>query len=237
MTAIIPFTFESSEIRVVDVNGEPWFVAKDVAVMLGYANTVDAIGRHCKRAQPIENIIKNIGGRETLPLQNQTLMIPEGDVNRLINRSKLPKAEAIQDWLCDEVMPSIRRTGGYQLKPLTPAEQLLAIVQLSVDQERRLGAVETKADRALELAKIAEAKHQASTLPSQDYSVMAWGNLQGFKLPLRIANMLGRRCAAMSKLKGVPMGETPDPRFGLVNTYMAEILEEVFEAYDEETRS
>lgn len=233
MTAIIPFKFESSEVRIIDRDGEPWFVLRDVCVVLDIANVgnvADRLDADEKSSVRLTDGTSPLGGNPNITIIN------ESGLWSVVVRSDKPNAKSFRKWLTSEVIPSIRKTGGYQLKPLTPAEQLLAIVQLSVDQERRLGVVETKADRALELATIAEAKHQASTLPSQDYSVMAWGNLQGFKLPLKIANMLGRRCAAMSKLRGIPMGETPDPRFGLVNTYMAEVLEEVFDAYDEETR-
>jgi len=133
MNAVIPFTFESSEIRVIDVNGEPWFVARDVAAVLGYADTADAVQRHCKKAQRIDSI--RVGVSPTL--QNQTLIIPESDVNRLIFRSKLPAAERIQDWLAEEVIPAIRKTGSYTLAPMSPAEMLVAQAQMLVDHERR----------------------------------------------------------------------------------------------------
>jgi|WetSurMetagenome_2_1015567.scaffolds.fasta_scaffold00674_22 prophage antirepressor-like protein len=235
MTNLIPFKFEAHEIRtIVDTQGNPWFVARDVATMLGYANPPEAIRTHCKRARAIDSI----GVSVSLTLQNQTLMIPESDVNRLINRSKLPKAEAIQDWLCEEVMPSIRKTGAYQLKAMTPAEMLVAQAQAMLDVERRQHALEARqeatdglAHEALHLAKVAEAKAQASTIASEDYTVRAWGNLLGLNLPLDTAIILGRRCSALSKLRGAPTGTACDPRFGTVKTYMKEILTEVFEVY------
>ena len=85
--------------------GEPWFVAADVCRALGYARPNDAIAAHCratvKRSTPISGKMQEIN------------FISEGDVYRLITHSKLPAAEKFESWVFDEVIPSIRKTGGY----------------------------------------------------------------------------------------------------------------------------
>lgn len=86
---------------------EPLFCAKDVATSLGYSNTSDAISRHCKSGEIVYHEHANgIGG-------TNMIYIPEKDVFRLIMRSNLPDAEKFQDWVCDEVLPSIRKHGIY----------------------------------------------------------------------------------------------------------------------------
>lgn len=86
---------------------EPMFCAKDVATALGYADTADAIQRHCKSGKKVFYPHANgIGGVNMV-------FITEKDVYRLIMRSNLPDAEKFQDWVCDEVLPSIRKHGGY----------------------------------------------------------------------------------------------------------------------------
>lgn len=86
---------------------EPMFCAKDVATALGYADTADAIQRHCKSSKKVFHPHANgIGGVNMV-------FITEKDVYRLIMRSNLPDAEKFQDWVCDEVLPSIRKHGGY----------------------------------------------------------------------------------------------------------------------------
>ena len=98
------------EVRVAGTNEEPLFCAKDVATALGYSDTADAIQRHCKSGKKVFCPHKNgMGG-------TNMVYIPEKDVYRLIMRSNLPNAEQFQDWVCDEVLPSIRKHGGY----LTP---------------------------------------------------------------------------------------------------------------------
>lgn len=115
MNDIVPFEFEGHGVRVIRINSETWFVAKDVATALGYVNTKDAVSRHCKHAQPFENIE---GSRFTPPtnggdLQPHTIVIPIGDVFRLITRSKLEAAERFERKVYDEILPSIQQTGGY----------------------------------------------------------------------------------------------------------------------------
>lgn len=98
---------EFGEIRTATVNGKPYLVAKDVAVALGYVNPRDAILRHCKGV--VKHDSYKEGGQEIA-------LIPEGDVYRLVVRSKLPSAEKFENWVFDEVLPSIRETGSYSVQ-------------------------------------------------------------------------------------------------------------------------
>ena len=128
------------EVRVAGTNEEPLFCAKDVATALGYSDTADAIQRHCKSGKKVFCPHKNgMGG-------TNMVYIPEKDVYRLIMRSNLPNAEQFQDWVCDEVLPSIRKHGGY----LTPdkIEEVLSnpdtiirlAMQLKDEQSKRRDA-------------------------------------------------------------------------------------------------
>lgn len=106
--------FENSEfgaVRVVDVNGEPWFVARDVASALGYVDTTQAIRMHCEKA-------KDFRGVEMTATATPMKIIPEEDVYALIFGSRLESAKQFRRWICDEVLPAIRKHGGY----LTPAK-------------------------------------------------------------------------------------------------------------------
>lgn len=96
-------------IRTMTQNGEPWFVGKDVAELLGYAKPQNAIAAHVddedKTLAPIQ------GGCST-GTQN-TIIINESGLYSLILSSKLPSAKAFKRWITHEVIPSIRKTGGY----------------------------------------------------------------------------------------------------------------------------
>lgn len=106
--------FEKAEfgsVRVVMKDGEPWFVARDVAQALGYVDPADAVRRHCEKVNKITQQGGTPGSVNTPPVS--LLIIPEEDVYALIFGSELPSAKAFRRWLCDEVIPSIRRTGQY----------------------------------------------------------------------------------------------------------------------------
>jgi hypothetical protein len=144
----------------------------------------------------------------------------------------LPKAEAIQDWLCEEVIPSIRKTGGYSLKTLTPAEQNLANAQLAVEHERRMTAIEHKADTALDQIEAMSSQLQAATGPVQQHTVMGYAAYRHFVVDENMAKRLGKRATALTAAKGIP----PIPKrghqmYGWVGIYHDHILEQVFSEY------
>ena len=104
------FKYESEEehelkkIRTVEIDGEIWFVATDVAKTLGYVRPGNAVKTHCK---PKGTLQQSKGGKQQLTLIN------EPNVYRLIVKSKLPSAEKFEEWLFEEVIPSIRKKGFY----------------------------------------------------------------------------------------------------------------------------
>ena len=110
MNDITIFTYENTNIRTITPeDGTPLFCGKDVASILGYKDTTNALKLHCKgvvKHHPLETP----GGIQ------QVRFITEPDLYRLITRSKLPEAEKFERWVFEEVLPSIRARGGY----LTP---------------------------------------------------------------------------------------------------------------------
>lgn len=112
MQNMIPFSFESQSIRVVVLDGHPMFSARDVAVALCYANPSEAYKDHCK-------YLKLLSYSELLELNWDSpnprgeYVMPESDVYRLIVKSNKPEAERFEQWVFDEVLPSIRKTGEY----------------------------------------------------------------------------------------------------------------------------
>jgi len=107
------FNFEKAEIRVVTIDGEPWFVAKDVAKVLGYVRARDAVADHCKGA--VKRRLLTAGGMQ------ETTLIPERDLYRLVMKSQLPSAERFEEWVVGDVLPSIRKTGSYGVTCHAPA--------------------------------------------------------------------------------------------------------------------
>ncbi|MCI1660950.1 phage antirepressor KilAC domain-containing protein [Bifidobacterium psychraerophilum] len=121
-TSISNFAFKGANVRAFeDADGKPLFCAKDVAEALGYTNTNKAIGDHCKG-------ITNRYPLETAGGIQQMTFIGEGDLYRLIASSKLPAAQEFESWIFDDVVPSIRKHGGYMAgqESMSPEEMALA---------------------------------------------------------------------------------------------------------------
>ena len=131
--------FESPEfgsIRTVEEDGKVLFCAKDVAAALGYKNTRDAINRHCKGVVKRDGVSRTTNQHGVTTEQTvEMAFIPEGDVYRLAAKSELPGAERFESWIFDEVIPSIRRTGGYIAgqKELSPAELMAKALKVAND--------------------------------------------------------------------------------------------------------
>lgn len=101
---------EFGKVRTLNEGGKIYFVASDIAKRLGYTNLSKAVNDHCRWVT--KRYIPHPQGNGSLEVN----IIPEGDVYRLITHSKLPTAERFEKWVFDEVLPSIRKTGGYSLE-------------------------------------------------------------------------------------------------------------------------
>lgn len=142
---------EFGELGVMLIGGKEYFPATQCAKLLGYARPADAISAHCKGVCVLPT--PSSGG-----VQN-TKYIPEGDLYRLIIRSRLPAAERFERWVFDEVLPSIRKSGGYgidieaviaktatavvsevvkQILPLLKTEPVIPVEQLWEAPTRRI---------------------------------------------------------------------------------------------------
>ena len=111
---------EFGAIRTTEINGEPWFVGKDVAARLGYSNTVDAISKHVD----IED--RGLAKCDTLGGTQEMVIINESGLYSLVLSSKLESARKFKRWITSEVIPQIRKTGAYHI-PKTYAEALRAL--------------------------------------------------------------------------------------------------------------
>lgn len=138
------FTFPVTrqKVRTVWHEGNVWFVAKDVAECLGFKDTDDAIRKHCNHAKTLKP-----GKTPGLTSSPRGInIIPESDVYRLVMRSKLPAAEQFQAWVCEEVLPTIRKTGGYggspapATKPQTEDQLILEAMQVLLSRTETLKA-------------------------------------------------------------------------------------------------
>lgn len=109
--------FENEEfgsVRTLSMDGDPWFVGKDVATALGYAKPTDAVRKH------VDSEDRGVSKTETPSGEQEVVIINESGLYSLILSSKLPKAKAFKRWVTSEVLPALRKTGSYSVKPEPP---------------------------------------------------------------------------------------------------------------------
>ena len=141
MNGLKVFNYQDNEVRTAEVNGEPWFVLKDVCSVLG-------LGSAHKVADRLDEDERNqIPITDSLGREQETTIINESGLYSVILRSDKPEAKPFRKWVTSEVLPSIRKTGGYGQKALSPVEMFSLQAQINVEQERRLKAVEEKQNR------------------------------------------------------------------------------------------
>ena len=99
------------DLRIVMVDSEPWFVGKDVAEVLGYSNASKAVINHVDEEDKIKEMIAHSQNGNVV--KTQTTLINESGLYSLILSSKLPEAKQFKRWVTSEVLPSIRKDGGY----------------------------------------------------------------------------------------------------------------------------
>ncbi len=133
------FNFENQQVRTLTINEEPYFVGKDIATILGYKNTKDALLKHVDEEDKLGAQIATSGQRREMTIIN------ESGLYSLILSSKLPNAKKFKRWVTSEVLPAIRKTGSYQL-PQTPEGQIRLLLESSVHTDERLTNVEEDID-------------------------------------------------------------------------------------------
>ncbi|WP_281688757.1 Bro-N domain-containing protein [Pseudomonas citronellolis] len=105
---VIPFRFETREVRTLLIDDQPWFCAADVCAVLEYANSRQAIQKNCREKGVSVRDTPTKGGVQAM------IFIDEGNLYRLIIKSRKEEAQRFEAWVCDEVLPAIRKHGRYE---------------------------------------------------------------------------------------------------------------------------
>lgn len=204
MKDLVKFEFKSREIRTVTIDGNPYWVAKDVAEVLGYANTNEAISRHCRGVAKRYPIVDALGRTQ------EARVIGESDLYRLIAHSNLPAAEEFEAWIYEKVLPTIRKTGVYVPEDYVKALRAYA----DALEEKQLA--EKKVD-ALQIA-LSESKEW--------YSVIRMNKLNGRRERDEYFDWKPLKKASASL--GYEVKKVFDQNYGKINAYHRDVWEEVY---------
>ena len=148
---------EFGKIRTVNINGEPWFVGKDVAEALGYSNTRKALADHVDEDDKTDGVtIRDSIGREQAPV-----LINESGLYSLILSSKMPNARRFKRWVTSEILPTIRKHGVYATDELIANPDLAIAAFTALKEEREKNRL-LEQTTAVQKQQIAEMKPKAS---------------------------------------------------------------------------
>lgn len=235
------FNYENNEVRVVEKDDEPWFVASDVCKVLELKNTT----RSCSKLLDHE---KGLHSLNTIRGMQSMIIISESGVYKLIVRSDKEKAVAFQNWLFGEVLPSIRKTGSYSVQPVQDdfssnpiVQQAQAFLELAKTQARIEREQAAQRTELAEVRKISletkEKLEKPETIEVTHYTVVGWAKRLNLIIPDDpFGGLIGRKLSSICRLKGIDPEEKKldHGKHGYVNRYPKEILETHFIPYYEE---
>ena len=229
-------------LRVIEHKGEPWFVARDVCAVLGTeTRDLPDILEHDEQ-RPIVDIIHTLN--DSTGLRRDSRIISEPGLYSLILRSRKPEAKAFKRWVTHEVIPSIRKTGGYLIAKLddTPDAILARAVLVAQDTIRRIeaerdDAIRTKAEigsrrEATAMATASAAVRKAAALENELGRGRDYKSVKGIPWFLDVFadtpaaySVAGRKLSDMSRRMDYEIREIEDSRFGSVKAYHVDVIE------------
>ena len=127
---------EFGDMRIIELNGEPWFVGKDVATALGYAEPTKAV------RERVDSEDRGVSKIDTPSGAQEMTIINESGLYSLVLSSKLPSAKKFKRWVTSEVLPALRKHGSYQGRPKSSAEMFYAQAQINMEVEQRMTELE-----------------------------------------------------------------------------------------------
>ncbi len=219
MSSLAKFEFEGNQVRIVTINGEPWFVAKDVCKALGLANSGDALSRlddDEKTQLSHDSIIGLTDNPNTVRLSAVT----ESGMYALVLSSRKPEAKPFRKWVTSEVIPSIRKTGKYEVEqPIAPTDHQLPatyIEALEALLESEKEKEQLRVQNELQAAQIDDLEEDV-----EKYSSLADESFTHSSI-VRIAKFNGvnetafkwRVLKAATKVAKLEIKRAPCPRFG-----------------------
>ncbi|GGA02430.1 Bro-N domain-containing protein [Okeania sp. KiyG1] len=237
-TQLSVFNFQESEVRIVIIDNEPCFVAKDLCNVLGINNHIDAVSR-LDDDERGSVLVDTPGGNQVMSI------VSESGMYSLVLKSRKKQAKVFKKWITSEVLPSIRKTGQYSIEQKIPTtgDVLQAMVSAFKQHEQRLSVIEQEniilKQQLAEQQEVVESVEMLAEANSCElerfrnshgcwYSVVGYATKYGLgSYSVKTASALGRKATALCKRMGIVPEKINDPRFGMVNTYPEHILAKI----------
>lgn len=213
--------YEGREVRMVTRDGEPWWVAKDVCEILELGTTAKALER-------LDDDEKGMNSIHTLGGQQQVAVVNETGLYTLVLGSRKPEAKRFKRWITHEVLPSIRKTGKYDIAAPAPTKFEIMRNMLDaweahetqlVQHDRQIGSLNTH---------VATLEHRVDLFGADtDYrTVRAHLRESGVRMGEKDARAVGVKAASLCRARDILIGDVADERHGSVHSYPIDVLNE-----------
>ena len=209
------------------------FLAKDVAEWIDYSKKSNGsydVNSMLRMVDEDEKLVRKI----SVSGQNRNMwFLTEDGFYEVCMQSTKPNAKIFKKEV-KKILKTIRKTGKYEKKPLTQAELILQQAQWMVEAESRINNIE---NNVIGLANTIEdndksikrlENNQRRTVTSNHLTVIAYANIKGIKPKSYHAPSIGKKATKICREKDLLIGTTVDSRYGLINTYPVEVLDEIF---------
>ena len=172
--------FENAEfgkVRTIVIDNEPWFVGKDIATALGYAKPENAIANHVDEEDKTSTLIQGSGSN----YKSKTIVINESGVYSLVFSSKLPTAKAFKRWVTSEVLPAIRKHGGYMTPEkveealMNPDVMIRLATELKAERQKRQALSKLADEQGAQIAKMQPKALFADAVSTSETSILIGG--------------------------------------------------------------
>ena len=244
MSNLTTFNFNDNQVRTILIGGEPWFVASDITSILELTNTTMAvqsldddeyrvIGRGEMASLTLSSTEGQKGGAQSMTLVN------ESGLYSLVMRSRKPEAKAFRKWVTSEVLPSIRKTGSYDInsRPLTQAEIILASAQQLVAHERTIREHDSRIEVLESENKekdriIASMKEELKEFRDEEeyYTAKAAMKMYGYiQISEQEASAVGRKLSSLSREMDYDKKRRNHAVYGNVGLYHIDVIAHYFE--------
>lgn len=214
------------EFRIYGDFENPLFLAKDVAEWIEHSD----VSTMLKGIDENEKLIQTI----FVSGQNRDMwFLTEDGLYEVLMLSRKPIAKEFKKQV-KEILRTIRKTGRYEKKPLTQAELILQQAQWMVEAENRISNIEDNVSGIVNTIESNDKSikrlenNQRRTVTSNHLTVIAYANIKGIKPKSYHAPSIGKKATKICREKDLLIGTTVDSRYGLINTYPVEVLDEIF---------
>lgn len=212
---------------VINQDGSVWFCLTDVADILEIKNSRDIMKRLERDGVDSIYTTDKIGRRQEL------IFVNESNLYRIIFTSRKPEAQDFQNWVFNSVIPSVRKTGSYDIEnddTLTPTTKAIVAHDRMLSAHSKILYTHSREIKNMKTRQNEIENRQTSLIEEGYHAILRFAQYYGIDTTERDRQILGKKATAICNLRGIPMGQEPAGRF-IANTYPYPVLVEVFQEF------